>query len=429
MVRWIISALGVTALAWAGVTAVDPVSTAERAAALQLTAARSVIMPGTKIGYIPSEAEFTDYATAVIATTAGAPGAVEYLDVPGQFWPATGLDSLTFDASVRAGQALLSPEVDAAIAGGDAIVVFGHSQSAVIATKEKQRLLAEYGQAETPPDVQFVLAANPNRPNGGLLARFPGLHIPILGVTFNGATPTQGPFDTYDVARQYDGWADFPTYPLNLVATANAVLGIYYLHGGYYDLLAENPEILTDEQLTSTQQYGDTTYYLIKTDRLPLLRPLRELGVPDEFVDALEPYVRHVVELGYDRQTPYGAPTRARLLPPLKPTPAPEPEVVAEPLRAVEPAGRSDAVEKPAAEKPVEKTERPTLIRPRSQTNRPLVRESLRAVTVPQRGGSSIDKPTGQPETTTPQDNSPETQTPDQQESAASESPADDVSD
>lgn len=418
MVRSIISALGVTALAVAGVIAIAPVPVAERAASLHLTAAGSVIMPGTKIGYVPSEAEFTEYATAVIGTTAGNPGMVDYLDVPGQFWPATGLDSLTFDASVAAGQALLSPKVDAAIGNGEPIVVFGHSQSAVIATKEKQRLLDEYGAAANPPDVQFVLVANPNRPNGGLLARFPGLHIPILGVTFNGATPTDGPFESYDVAREYDGWADFPTYPLNLVATANAVLGIYYLHGGYYDLLAENPEILTDEDLTIVQQHGDTTYYLIRTERLPLLQPLRDLGVPEEFVGALEPFVRRVVDLGYDRQTSSGTPTRARLLPPLKPAPAPAPEPAPEVQRAAAPqfevrgtADRQDEAEKPdTAETPggaerldaAEKPERQTLLRQPAKITQSIVRDSLRAVTVPKRAERAEQAEPTEPSADTP---------------------------
>ena len=67
--------------------------------------------------------------------------------------------------------------------------------------------------------------------------------VPILGVTFSGATPTQtagGPpperavnITTYDVARQYDGVADAPTNPLNVVADANAIMGFALLHSQY----------------------------------------------------------------------------------------------------------------------------------------------------------------------------------------------------
>lgn len=72
------------------------------------------------------------------------------------------------------------------------------------ATVEKRALIAK------PPAVQtsFVLVANPNRPNGGILERLPGLNIPLIGVTFNGATPTESaptaPMTTVDVVGQYD---------------------------------------------------------------------------------------------------------------------------------------------------------------------------------------------------------------------------------
>ena len=127
-------------------------------------------------------------------------------------------------------------------------VVYGYSQSATVATLEK-RFLAQPGNTPAGTTVNFVLAANPNRPNGGILERFAGLHIPIVGVTFNGATPTDTGMTTVDVARQYDGWADFPTNPLNLLADLNAGLGIYYLHGNYSGL--GQPEL--------QGQFGDTT--------------------------------------------------------------------------------------------------------------------------------------------------------------------------
>lgn len=426
MRRAFIGVVAVGAVTWGGVGVASPAGQPERAAALRLTAtADAIIMPGTKIGYIPSQDEFTAYATAVIGATAGAPGAVDYLGVPGEFWPATGLDSLTFDASVAAGQAMLTPMVDGAIESDTPIVVFGHSQSAVIATKEKQRLLAEYPDPDTAPDVTFVMVANPNRPNGGLLARFPGLYIPILGVTFNGATPApaDGPFDSYDVAREFDGWADFPRYPLNLVATANAILGIYYLHGGYYELLTENPDILDDPERTIVQQYGDTTYYLIRTEQLPLLRPLRDLGVPEEFVDALEPYVRRIVDLGYDRNTPYGEPAPVRVLPPLTPAPGPATQhnagqgiTVASATST--PDKRTPVVEAPVVEAPVEEppvqTGRSTLKREKPVSARHLVRNSLRAVPGLRRGEPAAtptpdvtpdvtpDAPAGQPEPAEP---------------------------
>jgi hypothetical protein len=360
---------------------------------LQLVAA-VLIMRGTHIGRQLSDTDYTNYATGFIAETTGQSSqdlTPKLVDVPGQLWPATGLNSMTFDQSVAEGQRMLAEDI-AAQPAGESIIVFGHSQSAVIASKEKQRLLDEYSNdPTTAPDVTFVLTANPDRPNGGLLARFPGLHIPIMGVTFNGATPTDqqgGPYQTYDVARQYDGWADFPAYPLNLVADANAVLGIAYLHGHYDDQVS--PDMLENPELTDKSTYGDTTYYLIYTKNLPLLQPLRDLGVPEPLVAAIEPVVRYVVELGYDRQTPYGRPTPARFFPPINPhalvpgpsdaspvglqqsTVAAEPQPSAvktkpatTPAKGPEPAVTTDPVPKETQPK---------------KTPRPVVRNPLRAV-------------------------------------------------
>jgi hypothetical protein len=95
------------------------------------------------------------------------------------------------------------------------LVVFGPSQGAAVATVVKRELAAE----TNPPDVDFILVVNPNRPNGGIEPRFDGLSIPFLGATATGATPTNTTFDTIDVAGQYDIVSDFPNNPLNLRST------------------------------------------------------------------------------------------------------------------------------------------------------------------------------------------------------------------
>jgi len=323
-------------------------------------------MRGTVIGRQPTDQEFIDYAQRVTGATAGLQPDPRLVGVPGQFWPVTGLTAPTFDQSVAIGLDMLAAEVDARTGP---VVVFGHSQSAVIASREKARLSGD--PALAPGEVTFVLTANPNRPNGGLLARFAGLYLPILDVSFNGATPVgpaDGALQTFDVARQYDGWADFPRYPLNLVATLNAVLGIYYLHGGYYDDIT--PEVLTDPARTQVTEYGDTTYYLVLTPNLPLLQPLRDLGVPEALVAAIEPGLRRLVELGYDRDTPAGVHAPARLRPPLPPA-APQSSADAGARQAVEPEPvEPEPVGEPAgADEPV--------LRSRVRTG--IVRESLRA--------------------------------------------------
>lgn len=234
---------------------------------------------------------------------------------PEEFGPFTGLHDLTFDASVRQGTSVVDAALIAALErSGDSdgpTVVFGYSQSSVIATMEKRQLTERTADQSSTPAVSFVLTANPNRPNGGLNARFAGLVLKGLGWTFSGATPTDTSFTTVDVARQYDLFADFPEYPADLFATANAVVALLY--GAHdYTGVTINPDDPAYDPDTVVQQVGDTTYYFIPASQVPLLRPLRDAGVDPVFVDAAEPAVRVLVEAGYDRSTPFGQPTPMR---------------------------------------------------------------------------------------------------------------------
>ncbi len=74
--------------------------------------------------------------------------------------------------------------------------------------------------------------------NGGLFERLAALGtVPILDATFGQPTPTDTTVlpavNTTDIAFQYDGVADFPKYPINLLADLNAIAGFWYIHGTY----------------------------------------------------------------------------------------------------------------------------------------------------------------------------------------------------
>ncbi|OQZ90149.1 hypothetical protein BST11_14295 [Mycobacterium alsense] len=220
------------------------------------------------------------------------------LVTPEQGWPLTGLHSLTFDTSVAQGLDILKQAI-AAQPPGTQTVVFGFSQSATIVNNYLQGVAN--GSIQGPPlsDLRFVLAGNPNNPNGGLFERFAGLYIPGFNETFNGATPDLGyPTSVYTI--QYDGYANFPRYPLNLLADANAIAGIYYDH-----LLSPVPgyQSLTPQQIAtavvapvSPGATGDTTYYMVPTQDLPLLRPL---NLPQPVLNLIQPDLRVLIDMGY----------------------------------------------------------------------------------------------------------------------------------
>jgi hypothetical protein len=196
---------------------------------------------------------------------------------------------------------------------GDSFIVYGYSQSSTIATLEKRALMERYpeGTKSGSPNVSFILTANGNRPNGGILARGPqGLTIPIAGLTFSGPTPTDSynnVYPTIDISRQYDGWSDQPTNPLNPFSEVNALFAMYYIHQNYDEV--------TLGQGIKQDVVGDTTYYLVPTPILPMLMPLESVPVVgNALADTLDPFFRVLVEAGYDRTISPGTPTNWNVL-------------------------------------------------------------------------------------------------------------------
>jgi PE-PPE domain/PE family len=243
------------------------------------------------------------------------PGAIP-LDqlTPEQFWPVAGNE--TFGTSVAQGVSLLDAGIKAQLAQGNKVVVFGYSQSATIATDEIRNLMAA-GSPNT-GNLSFVLAADPNNPDGGLLERFTGFDIPFLNVHFNGATPPNSPYPTSIYTIQYDGIADAPQYPLNIVSDLNAFLGYFVLHSNYPFLTPD--QVAGAVQLATSPGYtGDTTYYMVMTQNLPLIQFIRDIpyaGPP--IADIFQPDLRVLVDLGYGDIGPGGGyanlPTPASLL-------------------------------------------------------------------------------------------------------------------
>jgi hypothetical protein len=176
------------------------------------------------------------------------------------------------------------------------------------------------------------LVGDPSNPNGGLLERFDGatlsngttisdeLNLPSVGISFDGATPAND-FATTIYTLEYDGYADFPRYPINVLSDLNAFLGIYQVHGTYPLL---TPAELATAIPLSTQGATETTYYMIPTTDLPLLDPLRSIPViGNPLADLLQPDLTYIVNLGYGDPTfgwstgPANIPTPFGLFPPL----------------------------------------------------------------------------------------------------------------
>ena len=236
---------------------------------------------------------------------------------PEQFWPVTQqLGTLTFGQSVDQGVNLLNKAVNIQLAANKDVVVFGYSQSATIATNYINQLIAA-GSHNT-SDLAFVMIGSPNNPDGGILARFPGFYIPALDVLFNGATPPNSPYETTIYTAQYDGIANAPRYPLNIFSDINAVMGYFFVHGHYPDMTAG--QIANAVPLPTSPGYtGNTQYYMLMTQDLPLVQPIRAIpfaGPP--LADLIQPPLRVLVDMGYGDYGPglnyANVPTPAGLL-------------------------------------------------------------------------------------------------------------------
>jgi PE-PPE domain len=224
---------------------------------------------------------------------------------------ADGFPSLS--TSVGQGAAILESTIQADMAAGDASTVFGYSQSSTLSGVTMQ-LLDPSGTPETGPlDPQFLLVADPNGPNGGLFERFNGfetlsgnttvnpLSLASLGINFNGATPADD-FTTNVYSLEYDGLADFPRYPINLLSDVNAFLGIATLHGTYLNggVDGSGPTaeqianaILLPGSMDSGTADSLTNYYMIN-ETAPLVALL-----PKSLQELLGPGLTYLINLGY----------------------------------------------------------------------------------------------------------------------------------
>lgn len=176
-------------------------------------------------------------------------------------------------------------------------IVFAYSEGARAAGRWLEENAGQEG-APSPAELSFVLMGNPARNFGGAdrdVATFPESDYKVL-----------------DVSREYDAASDFPDNLFNLLALLNASAGFIFTHQDY-----EEVDIYSSANYVWTE--GNTTYVFVPTEDLPLLRPLRLLGLT-ALADALNGPLKEIVDRAYDRYYLPAAPG----LP--APTPEPEPE-------------------------------------------------------------------------------------------------------
>ena len=207
------------------------------------------------------------------------------------------LDGLTDQQTIDEATTELNTAITQTYAG-DKIVDLSYSESTIAATQEMIALDAEQGQAGVPsPDsLSFVMLGDLNNPNGGILERLSGLNP---GIDYYTATPSDTPYPTEIYTIQYDGVADFPQYPTDIPADLNALMGYTTAHLEYSTLTPAELATAVVEP-TSPGYDGVTEYFMIPTQDLPLLEPLRDLpGIGPALADLIQPDLRVLVDMGY----------------------------------------------------------------------------------------------------------------------------------
>jgi PE-PPE domain/PE family len=284
-------------------------------------------LPIPTTGYITGVLNYVNQNFNVATANATA------LFTPEGFYPITGFKSLPLDVSVNQGVTILQSAINQQLASGaPSVTILGGSQSAIISSLVMQNIMSGNYPFPVPSTHQlgFTLLGDPMAPNGGLMARFAGLTLPSLGFNFYGATPPNTPYSTAIYTLEYDGFADFPQYPINFLSDLNAFFGMTFVHGTYPIV---DPNALPPGQTlielpgsaTLPGGTGSTNYYMI-TQPLPLLTPLRYIPViGNPIADLLQPDLSVLVNLGYGSTSqgwspgPANVPTPFGLIPPVGP--------------------------------------------------------------------------------------------------------------
>lgn len=356
----------VAAVAVSGSAAIGVTTTLTAEVVLSATV---LVVPGTGTPNPALSPNYEDHAVQYYVAPGSTCTDVTCVGVPyiAQFWPFPfagwgGLEGAKWNVSVQSGVSSLATAYGAQLTPpgpgqeqnynpDHEVVIFGYSQGATVAGIYKRDLAYLNNPADPtlPSNVSFVLIGNPNRPNGGLFERLAALGtVPILDATFGNPTPTDtapdGVINTDDIALQYDGVADAPSWVLNPLALANALAGFEYVHGTYLapkggDEAGATPYGYTPEQVqaavanaqancseaTHCQVHGDTRYITLPAKYLPLMQPLIDLGAATgtsaiviPLVDLVSPAMQTLIETGYDRGD-YGNPTPFQLVPRVNP--------------------------------------------------------------------------------------------------------------
>lgn len=173
-----------------------------------------------------------------------------------------------------------------ALPGDEQIVLFGHSQGGQVVYSTLRHYAADPASAPAPSLLTWVSIGNPENAYGGRRAKPEGAADPWL--------PPDTAYTGTEVIRQYDGWADWPDDTSNLLAVANAFVGMLFIHPDYRNVDLNDPNNVRFTPDVAGQP-GNVTYVWVPTKTLPLVAWAGPLA------PALDKKLRPIIEKAYHR--------------------------------------------------------------------------------------------------------------------------------
>lgn len=270
------------------------------------------------------------------------------------------------------------------------MIAVGASGSTFVMNEVMRRLAADTNPDKpSPEDISFVIIGDGERGLIPALVPLVGVDIPLISYRAKPIPVT--PYDAIVVKGEYDGLADWPDRPWNLLAVANAWLGSPGVEGYgeiHWDSIFANLDELPAENVTIEVNTagGTTTTYLVPTAELPLLYPLHAMGVPQDAINVLNSLLKPIVDAGYSRNDPEWLKdlTRNFSLPSISLPAATVPKPSSAATRVAAPVALgAPAVEAPVAVKAPVAVEAPVAV------DAPAVKTPKRATVRDQRGTSA----------------------------------------
>jgi hypothetical protein len=188
----------------------------------------------------------------------------------------------------------------AALPENERIILFGHSQGGEVIYSNLLRWKEDPDTAPDPSRVTWVSIGNPENALGGVTTKFPFPTKPA---------PVDTKYAGIEVIHQYDGWADAPDNPFNLLAVLNAVIGSQSYHLNYWDVDLNDPNnvVFTPDQPDGTP--GNVTYVYVPAKVIPLVKDTGFLA------PILDQWLRPIVEAGYNRPVEIPSPNAPKAQP------------------------------------------------------------------------------------------------------------------